>query len=71
MDASHLLELCADFNYNPEFLMTLSTAYWNEDDILITATKDFVIMGAFPRIKIGRREKNAKDDSLGHKESLL
>lgn len=28
-------------------------------------------MGIFPRVKTGRREKNAKDHSLGHKESLL
>lgn len=27
--------------------MTLSTAYWNENDILITTTKDFAIMGYF------------------------
>jgi len=28
-------------------------------------------MGIFPRIKKGTRKKNAKDDSLAHKESLL
>lgn len=47
MNALHLLELSANFNYGPEFLMTLSTAYWTEDDVLITATKDFAMRGIF------------------------
>lgn len=57
MDVSHLLVHSTDFNYVPEFLMTLSTAYWNEDDLLITATNDLAIIGIFPRIKKKRREK--------------
>lgn len=56
MDVSHLLELSTDFNYGLKFLMTLSMSYGNEDDMLLTPTKDLIITEIFHGIKKGGKK---------------